>query len=92
LLKWLDGEYKDVIDAVFFVDSEEEFAKLLQAFAQGIAGSFFGEKIRVTVEVNPTTQKKEQPETSNDVMPVGRPDSGSFAPPSACPCPEGAGL
>jgi hypothetical protein len=95
LLKWLDREFKDVIDAVFFVDSQEEFAKLLQTFAQGIAGIFFGEKIRIDVAVDPTTQKEEQPPAiSNDEMPVVRPDSARFAPPppNLSACPEGTGL
>ena len=60
-LKWLDGEFKDVIDAVFFVDSPEEFATLLETFAQGIAGNFFGEQIKVRVEVNPTPKRKSHP-------------------------------
>lgn len=94
LLKWLDAEFKDVIDAVFFVDSEEEFAKLLQAFALGIAGSFFGEKIRVTVEVDSGAHEKEQPASSDDVMRVVRADTGSFAPPpvGSSACPERAGV
>lgn len=94
LLKWLDAEFKDVIDAVFFVDSEEEFAKLLQAFALGIAGSFFGEKIRVTVEVDSGAHEKEQPASSDDVMRVVRADTGIFAPPpvGSSACPERAGV
>jgi hypothetical protein len=70
LLKWLDGEFKDVIDAVFFVDSEEEFAKILQAFAQGIAASFFGDKVRVIVEVDRTPQNKKQPAMSSEAANV----------------------
>ncbi len=47
-MKWLDDEFKDVIDAVFFVDSEDELADILQTFAQEIAGSFFGNKVKVS--------------------------------------------
>jgi hypothetical protein len=67
LLKWLDREFKDVIDAVFFVDSAEEFAKLLQTFAQGIAGNFFGDKVRVTVKVNGARRKKKVAMSNEDL-------------------------
>jgi hypothetical protein len=79
LLRWLDGEFKDVIDAVFFVDSAEEFAKLLQTFAQGIASSFFGNKVRVTVKANDTERKKKQVATSNEVMGTAEPDPAKLA-------------
>jgi hypothetical protein len=81
LLKWLDGEFKDVIDAVFFVDSPEEFAKLLETFAQGIAADFFGDQVEVRVKVNDSRQQKALPETSNNVMPAIEPDPTKMAPP-----------
>jgi hypothetical protein len=68
LLKWLDGEFKDVIDAVFFVDSPEEFAKLLETFAQGIADNFFGNQIKVMIEVNHTREEHFRPTTSGEGM------------------------
>jgi hypothetical protein len=74
LLKWLDGEFKDVIDAVFFVDSPEDFAKLLQTFAQGIASNFFGDQVKVRVEVSHTPQQKALLETSGEMMPTIGPD------------------
>jgi hypothetical protein len=77
LLKWLDGEFKEVIDAVFFVDSAEEFAKLLQTFAQGIAGNFFGDKVRVTVKVNGARRKKKVAVSKEDLATVG--DSATLA-------------
>jgi hypothetical protein len=83
LLKWLDGEFKDVIDAVFFVDSPEEFAKLLETFAQGIAANFFGDQVKVRVKVNHTSQQKALPATSNEVMPAIEPDPAKMAPPTS---------
>jgi hypothetical protein len=77
LLKWLDREFKDVIDAVFFVDSAEEFAKLLQTFAQGIASSFFGDKVRVSVKVSGARRKKKVAMSSEDLAKVG--DSATLA-------------
>jgi hypothetical protein len=68
LLKWLDGEFRDVIDAVFFVDSPEEFAKLLETFAQGIAENFFGNQVKVIVEVNHTPEESARPTTSDEGM------------------------
>ena len=68
LLKWLDGEFKDVIDAVFFVDSPKEFAKLLETFAQGIADTFFGNQVKVIVEVNHTREEKVAPTASEEGM------------------------
>jgi len=81
LLKWLDGEFKDVIDAVFFVDSPEEFAKLLEAFAQGIAADFFGDQVKVRVKVKNSQQQKALPETSNEVVPAIATDPAKMAPP-----------
>jgi hypothetical protein len=75
-LRWLDDEFKDVIDAVFFVDSKEEFASILQTFARGIAGSFFGDKVKVTVKVKSPALDQKQPGTSKEVSkikPVGQP-------------------
>ena len=69
-LRWLDDEFKDVIDAVFFVDSEAEFANILQTFAQEIAGSFFGNKVKVTVKVKSTPREKKQPATSDEAVKV----------------------
>jgi hypothetical protein len=83
LLKWLDGEFRDVIDAVFFVDSPEEFAKLLETFAQGIAANFFGDQVKVRVKVNHTPQQKALPATSNEVMPAIEPDPAKMAPPAS---------
>jgi hypothetical protein len=57
-----------VIDAVFFVDSEQEFANILRTFAQEIAGSFFGDKVRVTVEVESTPREKKQPAISDEAV------------------------
>jgi hypothetical protein len=83
LLRWLDAEFKDIIDAVFFVDSAEEFAKLLRTFAQGIACSFFGDKVRVIVKVNGATRKQKQLTTSNQVMRTPEPDPAKLAAQSA---------
>lgn len=80
LLRWLDGEFKDVVDAVFFVDSAEEFATLLQTFTQGIAGNFFGDEVRVTVKVKDSTRKKTQRSTSNEVMRKIEPAPGELVP------------
>jgi hypothetical protein len=79
LLRWLDGEFKDVIDAVFFVDSAEEFAKLLQTFAQGIASNFFGDKVTVTVKVNDSERRKKQIATSNELSRAAEPDPAKLA-------------
>jgi hypothetical protein len=68
LLQWLDAEFRDVIDAVFFVDSPQEFAKLLETFAQGIAANFFGDQVKVRVEVNHTPQENALRATSDEVM------------------------
>jgi hypothetical protein len=69
-LRWLDGEFKDVIDAVFFVDSAEEFAKLLQSFAQEIADNFFGDKVRVNVKVNSARRGKKAATSNNELATV----------------------
>lgn len=69
-LRWLDDEFKDVIDAVFFVDSEEEFANILQTFAQEIARSFFGDKVKVAVKVKSTPREKKQPAISDEAAKV----------------------
>jgi hypothetical protein len=72
-----------VIDAVFFVDSPEDFAKLLETFAQGIAGNFFGDQVRVKVEVNQTLQQKALSATSGEMMPtigIDEPDPAKMAP------------
>jgi hypothetical protein len=69
-LRWLDDEFKDVIDAVFFVDSEKEFANILRTFAQEIAGSFFGDRVRVTVEVESTPRERKQPVISDQASKV----------------------
>ena len=69
-LRWLDDEFKDVIDAVFFVDSEKEFANILRTFSQEIAGSFFGDRVRVTVEVGSTPREKKVPATSDEAAKV----------------------
>jgi hypothetical protein len=61
-----------VIDAVFFVDSEEEFARILQTFAQEIAGSFFGDKLRVTAELESTPRAKKQPPISDEATKAAR--------------------
>jgi hypothetical protein len=82
LLKWLDGEFKDLIDAVFFVDSPYHFAILLETFAQGIASNFFGDQVKVRVEVNHTAQQKAVSATSGKMMPTiepDEPDPASFA-------------
>ena len=77
LLRWLDGEFKDVIDAVFFVDSAEEFARLLQTFAQGMAGNFFGDKVRVIVKVNGATREKKRHAPSDEGLTADGPDLGA---------------
>lgn len=79
LLKWLDGEFKDVIDSVFFVDSAEEFANLLQTFAQGIASSFFGDKVRVTVKVDGPRRRKNQIATGHEVKHTVERDTATLA-------------
>ncbi len=69
-LRWLDDEFKDVVDAVFFVDSEEEFANILRTFAQEIAGAFFGDKVKVAVEVESTSRERTQPAMSDEAAKV----------------------
>jgi len=80
LLQWLDAEFKDVIDAVFFVDSPQEFAKLLETFAQGIAANFFGDQVKVRVEVNHLPGEKAQQATSDEVMSSVRSEDAKMAP------------
>jgi len=49
---WLNKEHSTVLDAVFNVGSEKEFAKRLQNFAETIACEFYGEeKFKVLVEI-----------------------------------------
>lgn len=76
LYKWLDKEHSAVLDAVFHVESEKEFAKRLQNFAETMAFEFYGEdKFKVIVEfVEQKDQEESQP--AKTTAPPAQPTTG----------------
>ena len=76
LYVWLDKEHSAVLDAVFHVGSEKEFAKRLQNFAETIADGFYGEdKFKVIVKVvDQEDQEESQP--AKTTPPPAQPTNG----------------
>jgi hypothetical protein len=73
LYMWLDKEHSAVLDAVFNVGSEKEFAKRLQNFAETIACEFYGEdKFKVVVKAV-EQENQEESEPAKTTTPPGLP-------------------
>lgn len=73
LYTWLDKEHSAVLDAVFHVESEKEFAKRLRNFAETIAYEFYGEdKFKVIVE----QKDQEESQPAKTTPPPAQPTNG----------------